>query len=75
MLYDMRGYMGLALSANGWSYEERWFKFGVVTGVCTLVITFVVCAVHMIPLAKTWLNVVPLVFAGLTITFSQGGRI
>lgn len=27
MLYDMRGYMGLALSANGWSYEERWFKY------------------------------------------------
>lgn len=47
---------------------------GVVTGICTLVITFVVCAVHMIPLAKTWLNVVPLVFAGLTVTFSQGGQ-
>ena len=28
----------------------------------------------MIPLAKTWLNVVPLVFAGLTVTFSQGGQ-
>ena len=49
-------------------------NIGVVTGVCTLVITFVVCAVHMIPLAKTWLNVVPLVFAGLTVTFSQGGQ-
>ena len=49
-------------------------NIGVVTGVCTLVITFVVCAVHMIPLAKTWFNVVPLVFAGLTVTFSQGGQ-
>lgn len=49
-------------------------NIGVVTSVCTLVITFVVCAVHMIPLAKTWFNVVPLVFAGLTVTFSQGGQ-
>ncbi|NLN98471.1 MAG: DUF1097 domain-containing protein [Eubacteriaceae bacterium] len=47
---------------------------GVVTGICTLLITFVVCVTHLILLAETWLNVVPLVFAGLTVTFSQGGQ-
>ncbi|MEG0376947.1 MAG: DUF1097 domain-containing protein [Eubacterium sp.] len=47
---------------------------GIVTGISTFIITFAVCAVHLILLAKTWLNVVPLVFAGLTVTFSQGGQ-
>lgn len=37
-------------------------------------ITIVVCAIHLIPLGKTWLNRIPMIFGGWCITFVQGGQ-
>jgi hypothetical protein len=47
---------------------------GLATGVVVGILTIVVCAVHLAILNKTWLNKVPIIFAGLAMTFSQGGK-
>lgn len=38
------------------------------------IVTIVVCAVHFIVTGNTWLNKVPMMFGGISMTFSQNGQ-
>lgn len=42
-------------------------------GLTIFILTFACCAIHFIPTGKTWLNIVPAMFGGISSTFWIGG--
>lgn len=80
---EIPNYLCSMLAGIIWGIINLWFiNLLINTGISApaanaldlLLITIPCVGLHMTILGKTWLNKVPMVFGGLSMTFSQGGQ-